>query len=166
MCIWISRGSTVHRLSVGGPNKLCFDMSRGEKFICSPKPPDRPLGYFLPLDWLKGPFSTEVMWPQSKANHSLHLLLKPWMSKLPPLSNMISCRAHSKTWRSFKHLNATALRVCNSFYNINTPINNPQVRDCFSDPIQTTLKLGVDLLSGLCCVIITHKGLDREDKYM
>ena len=147
-------------------NKRCFDNSRDEKCICSPKLPDWPLGRFLLLEWLKGPLSTEVRWPQRKANHSLHLQLKSWMSRLSPLPYTISCRAHGKTWRSCTYLNATALPVCNSFYNINTPLNNPQVRDCFSDPIQMTLKLGVDLLSGLCCVIITHKSLDREDNYM
>lgn len=84
---------------------------------------------------------------------------------MAPFPNEISCRAHGKR-RSFTYLNATALRVCNRLYNLNTPLNNPQVRDCFSDPIQTTLNLGVDLLSGLCGVIITNKSLDREDNYM
>lgn len=147
-------------------NKRWFDKSRGERFICSPKLPDWPLGPLLPLDLLKGPLSTKVRWPQHKANHSLHLLLKSRMSRLSLLPNTISCRAHGKTWLSVMCLNATALRVCNSLYNINSPLNNPQVRDCFSNPIQTTLNLGVDLLSGLCGVVLTHKSLDREDNYM
>jgi hypothetical protein len=85
---------------------------------------------------------------------------------MSPLPNPISCLEHGNLCRSFTFLNATALRVCTSLYNINTPFNNSQVRDCSSDPIQTTLNLGFDLLSGIRGVIITQKSSDRENNYM